>query len=203
MRTYLVTGGAGFIGSNYIHYMFKKYGDTIRIIIEMLKASFENFVSKLNSIGVEEFEVRCQGGNRTIYNNASDDPDMSGKIVVEDENNILAIEVQRATNKNERTFNITQLGFDNIDSILTHDMTRDEAKKFIKALGAWDDSFDTYFNAIPNKVDIIPGTAGLRVLQDKNGVDILPPHSVGMITYGVQPTEDKSKSTGGKTPKNP
>ena len=32
MRTYLVTGGAGFSGSNYIHYMFKKYGDTIRII---------------------------------------------------------------------------------------------------------------------------------------------------------------------------
>ena len=32
MRTYLVTGGAGFIGSNYIHYMLKKYGDDIRII---------------------------------------------------------------------------------------------------------------------------------------------------------------------------
>lgn len=32
MRTYLVTGGAGFIGSNYIHYMFRKYGDNIRII---------------------------------------------------------------------------------------------------------------------------------------------------------------------------
>ena len=32
MKTYLVTGGAGFIGSNYIHYMFKKYGDAIRII---------------------------------------------------------------------------------------------------------------------------------------------------------------------------
>ena len=32
MRTYLVTGGAGFIGSNYIHYMLKKYGDEIRII---------------------------------------------------------------------------------------------------------------------------------------------------------------------------
>ena len=31
-RTYLVTGGAGFIGSNYIHYMFRKYGDAIRII---------------------------------------------------------------------------------------------------------------------------------------------------------------------------
>lgn len=32
MRTYLVTGGAGFIGSNYIHYMLEKYGDEIRII---------------------------------------------------------------------------------------------------------------------------------------------------------------------------
>lgn len=32
MRTYLVTGGAGFIGSNYIHYMLKKYGENIRII---------------------------------------------------------------------------------------------------------------------------------------------------------------------------
>ncbi len=32
MKTYLVTGGAGFIGSNYIHYMFGKYGDGIRII---------------------------------------------------------------------------------------------------------------------------------------------------------------------------
>ena len=32
MRTYLVTGGAGFIGSSDIHYMFRKYGDSIRII---------------------------------------------------------------------------------------------------------------------------------------------------------------------------
>lgn len=32
MKTYLVTGGAGFIGSNYIHYMLKKYGDQIQIV---------------------------------------------------------------------------------------------------------------------------------------------------------------------------
>ena len=32
MQTVLVTGGAGFIGSNYIHYMFKKYDNEIRII---------------------------------------------------------------------------------------------------------------------------------------------------------------------------
>ena len=32
MRTYLVTGGAGFIGSNFIHFLFKTYGDSIRVI---------------------------------------------------------------------------------------------------------------------------------------------------------------------------
>ena len=32
MKTFLVTGGTGFIGSNFIHYMLKKYGDSIRII---------------------------------------------------------------------------------------------------------------------------------------------------------------------------
>lgn len=32
MKTYLVTGGAGFIGSNFIHYMLKKYGEEISVI---------------------------------------------------------------------------------------------------------------------------------------------------------------------------
>ena len=32
MRTYLVTGGAGFIGSNFVHYILNKYGNEIRVI---------------------------------------------------------------------------------------------------------------------------------------------------------------------------
>ena len=32
MKTYLVTGGAGFIGSNFIHYMFEKHGGSVKII---------------------------------------------------------------------------------------------------------------------------------------------------------------------------
>lgn len=32
MKKYLVTGGAGFIGSNYIHYLLKKYGSAVEII---------------------------------------------------------------------------------------------------------------------------------------------------------------------------
>ena len=33
MKTYLVTGAAGFIGSNFVKYLLKKYGEDIQIII--------------------------------------------------------------------------------------------------------------------------------------------------------------------------
>ena len=36
MKTYLVTGGAGFIGSNFVHYMLKKYSDIKIINIDKL-----------------------------------------------------------------------------------------------------------------------------------------------------------------------
>ena len=32
MKKYLVTGGAGFIGSNFIHYLFEKYGDDVQVV---------------------------------------------------------------------------------------------------------------------------------------------------------------------------
>ena len=32
MSTYLVTGGAGFIGSNYIHFLFEKYENQVKVI---------------------------------------------------------------------------------------------------------------------------------------------------------------------------
>ncbi|XID91109.1 dTDP-glucose 4,6-dehydratase [Paenibacillaceae bacterium WGS1546] len=33
MKTYLITGGAGFIGSNFVKYMLKKYNDEINLIV--------------------------------------------------------------------------------------------------------------------------------------------------------------------------
>ena len=49
MRTYLVTGGAGFIGSNYIHYILKKYGDTIRGI-NVYKLTYAGNLENLKDI---------------------------------------------------------------------------------------------------------------------------------------------------------
>ena len=36
MKTYLVTGAAGFIGANYIKYMLAKYDDIQIVILDLL-----------------------------------------------------------------------------------------------------------------------------------------------------------------------
>ncbi len=76
MRTYLVTGGAGFIGSNYIHYMFRKYGNSIRIInVDCL--TYAGNLENLKS--VEERE------NYTFINANICDSEAIGKIFAENE----------------------------------------------------------------------------------------------------------------------
>lgn len=53
MTTYLVTGGAGFIGSNYIHYMFEKYGDDI-FIINVDKLTYAGNLENLKKVADRE-----------------------------------------------------------------------------------------------------------------------------------------------------
>ena len=48
MKTYLVTGGAGFIGSNFVLYMLQKYDD-IRII-NLDKLTYAGNLENLKSV---------------------------------------------------------------------------------------------------------------------------------------------------------
>jgi len=49
MKTYLITGGAGFIGSNFIHYMLKKYKEDI-FIINLDKLTYAGNLDNLKDI---------------------------------------------------------------------------------------------------------------------------------------------------------
>lgn len=59
MKTYLVTGGAGFIGSNFVLYMLKKYED-IRII-NLDKLTYAGNLENLKSIEADSRYIFVQG----------------------------------------------------------------------------------------------------------------------------------------------
>ena len=59
MKTYLVTGGAGFIGSNFVLYMLKKYED-IRII-NLDKLTYAGNLENLKSIENDERHIFVHG----------------------------------------------------------------------------------------------------------------------------------------------
>ncbi|AJD30721.1 dTDP-glucose 4,6-dehydratase [Clostridium sporogenes] len=59
MKTYLVTGGAGFIGSNFIHYMFKKYKDIK--IINLDKLTYAGNLENLKAVENNPFYTFIQG----------------------------------------------------------------------------------------------------------------------------------------------
>jgi len=49
MKTYLVTGGAGFIGSNYVHYLFEQYSNEI-LVINVDKLTYAGNLENLKSV---------------------------------------------------------------------------------------------------------------------------------------------------------
>ncbi|WP_163192836.1 dTDP-glucose 4,6-dehydratase [Clostridium thermarum] len=59
MKTYLVTGGAGFIGSNFVLYMLKKYKDIK--IINLDKLTYAGNLENLKSVEKDERHIFVQG----------------------------------------------------------------------------------------------------------------------------------------------
>ncbi len=61
MGTYLITGGAGFIGSNYIHYLFSKYKNDSFRVINYDKLTYAGNLENLKSVEEDSRYVFVQG----------------------------------------------------------------------------------------------------------------------------------------------
>ena len=59
MKTYLVTGGAGFIGSNFVHYMLEKYTEIK--IVNLDKLTYAGNLENLKAVENDERHVFVQG----------------------------------------------------------------------------------------------------------------------------------------------
>ena len=154
----------------------------------MTVEGFKEFINKLNEIGIHTYQVKTQGGNRTLYNN--DNPDMpnqntTGKLAILGDD-LISVEVTRNNILPERRFFVTRTSIESCDAVMAPDLTEKNTKKLLQELGVYNDEWKAFFGKIPRKMDIMPGTAGITTMKDKDGNDTLPPHSVGMITYGKQ-----------------
>ena len=59
MRKYLITGGAGFIGANFVHYMLKKYEDVL--LVNLDKLTYAGNLENLKEIEKDSRHVFVQG----------------------------------------------------------------------------------------------------------------------------------------------
>lgn len=59
MKKYLITGGAGFIGSNFIHYMLKKYKDIL--LVNLDKLTYAGNLENLNDIKEDSRHIFVRG----------------------------------------------------------------------------------------------------------------------------------------------
>ena len=64
MKRILVTGGAGFIGSNFIYYLFEKYGEEV-IVLNIDKLTYSANLTNLESI--ENQYGRSNGSSQQYF----------------------------------------------------------------------------------------------------------------------------------------
>jgi len=75
MKTYLVTGGAGFIGANFVHYMLNKYSDIK--IINLDKLTYAGKLENLKAV-----ETNC---NYTFVQGDICDKELAEKLFVDND----------------------------------------------------------------------------------------------------------------------
>ena len=57
MKTYLITGCAGFIGSNFVHYMLKKYPEIL--LVNLDKLTYAGNLENLKDVEGDPRHVFC------------------------------------------------------------------------------------------------------------------------------------------------
>ena len=95
----------------------------------MDKFAIEKFKSNLEAAGIEEFALRVEGGNKTIYNNDN------AKIILQG-NYVVAIETKNNPGaKTKANFNLVAIPYETIDNAKAFEITTKELIDFLGVEG--------------------------------------------------------------------
>lgn len=142
----------------------------------MTKEVFQSFIAVAAAQGITNYAIRCEGGNRIIYHNATTE-----KLIFKDDE-VIHVGLSRNYASERQSFVISVITYDCIDSVLLNEVPFKDTIDIVKSLGAFDTEMDEFFSQAPNKRDIKPGTAGLATRTNKDGNVIIAPGSNGYVT---------------------
>ena len=142
----------------------------------MLKTQFDKFVSTLESAGITNYNIRCEGGNRIFYHNGT-----SG-LIYRFNDYVICIDLCRNILHTNGQYDIALVPYENIDDIKSTDIPLVEAINIMDSLGCKDEEFLKFVRTTPRLSNTIPGTAGLAPEKDKNGNDVISGPVAGYST---------------------
>ena len=153
----------------------------------MTKDVFDKTLVAAKANGINSYAIRCENGNRIMrHNPITDEQRKNGEtqtgFIKEDTDSLISVELSGNYAVEGTIFNITSVTFDTIDSIIIQDVDYSTSMAIAKSLGIWDDDMKTFFEHVPVRRDLKPGTAGLAIRTDTDGKPVLAKGSVGYVT---------------------
>lgn len=142
----------------------------------MTKEIFDEFIAKAKDAGITDYAIRCEGGNRIVYHNAT-----TGKLIrLADE--VISVTLSRNYASKGQSYVVSVITYDCIDSVLLNEVPFADTIEIVKALSGFNSEMEEFFAQSPNKRDLIPGTAGLAPVTDKDGNATIASGSNGYVT---------------------
>lgn len=141
----------------------------------MDKSSIESFVTELKNKGITKFLVRCEGGNRILYNN-------DNSLIRLKDDALYCVERSKNYAAGDGIIDIIKVAYEDINDIKSVDLSYTDSIELCKSLGLWDADMEEMFTSIGHRSDLQIGTAGLDTKKDKDGKVILPSGVAGILT---------------------
>lgn len=143
----------------------------------MQKSVFDSIVDKFAELGITEYNVRIEGGNKNLFHNGKTD------LIFSTDDAIIGIKATQnyATKGN---YDMTWCHWDDVNCVKLTSVSIQDMLKLKDVFGLDGDIIKTMIqdNTIVRK-DIIPGTANLDAIRDNNG-DATIVHAPVYITNG-------------------
>lgn len=133
----------------------------------MQKSVFDSIVAKFAELGITEYNVRIEGGNKNLFHNGKTD------LIFSTEDAIIGIKATQnyATKGN---YDMTWCHWDDVNCVKLTSVSIQNMLKLKDVFGLDDDLIKAMIqdNTIVRK-DIIPGTANLDTIKDNEGNTIV------------------------------